>query len=425
MIEKITPARSVSGSVRLPGDKSISHRWAMLAALAEGESTLNHYSSGADCHSTLGVLRSLGADISVDGTTVTVKGKGLDGLQAYDGVLDAGNSGSTIRMMAGILAGQPFTSRITGDESLVKRPMKRVMAPLSLMGAHIEATNEQYPPLTIHGAKLKAIDYTPPMASAQVKTCVLFAGMFCEGETLVRESVRTRDHSELALAEFGAEIETKQRTVKLQGRPKLVGRTMNVPGDLSSAAFFLAAALMVEESNLVIGGVGLNPSRTALLEYLASIGADVKVLNLGQDSGELQGEILVRGRPKQAGEISGALAAALIDEIPVLAVLGAATTGLVVKDAAELRVKETDRIATVSDNLKRMGCEVTSTEDGMIIPGGQKFRAAQCDSHGDHRIAMAFSVAALAADGPCEIHHAEAASVSFPEFYETLRRITA
>ncbi len=424
MIENINSANKFSGAIRLPGDKSISHRWAMIAALAEGKTTIHGYATGEDCHSTLGILKALGIEVEAGGSEVSIMGKGLDGLSKPTATLDAGNSGSTIRMMSGMLAGQPFVSRIDGDESLAKRPMQRVMMPLAEMGAKIVATNEKYPPLEIHGTKLQAIDYTLPVASAQVKTCVLFAGLFCDGETIVREPIKTRDHTELALKMFGADISSAGRVVTLQGRPKLVGKELTVPGDLSSSAFFLAASLMIPNSNLVIGGVGLNPTRTALLDYLAGLGAEVKILNVGDQHGELVGDIMVRGRVQRSGIISGAMTAALIDEIPALAVLGAATGGLFVKDAAELRVKETDRIATLAENFKRAGVAIEVREDGFTVPGHQKFQAAAFDSFGDHRIAMAFAVAGLVAEGPCTIERAEAASVSFPEFYATLRSLT-
>lgn len=424
MIETIHPAKSLSGAIRLPGDKSISHRWAMISALAEGKTTIQGYATGEDCHSTLGILRDLGIEVDDRGSEVSITGKGLDGFTAPTKDLDAGNSGSTIRMMSGILAAQPFTSRIFGDESLSKRPMQRVMTPLAEMGARITATNGKFPPLEIHGGKLHAIDYSTPVASAQVKTCVLFAGLFCDGATIVREPVRTRDHSELALRMFGADVRSAGNVISIVGRPRLEAKTLTVPGDISSSAFFLSAALMIPDSNLVIGGVGLNPTRTALLDYLAGLGAEIKVLNVAEQCGELVGEILVRGRVKNPGVISGALTASLIDEIPTLAVLGAATQGLDVRDAAELRVKETDRIATVAENFKRAGIQIEVREDGFTVPGNQKFKASQFDSFGDHRIAMAFAVGSLVADGPSEIHRAEAASVSFPEFYSTLRKIT-
>jgi 3-phosphoshikimate 1-carboxyvinyltransferase len=422
----IRPARSVSGSLTLPGDKSISHRYGILASIGEGKSLIHNYSTGADCHSTLNAVRALGISVEEQGTDVTVHGKGLDGYTAPAGDLDAGNSGSLIRMIAGVLAAHPFTSRIIGDESLTGRPMQRIMGPLAEMGAKIEARENRFPPLVIHGGKLRPIDYTLPVASAQVKTCVLFAGLYANGETVVREPVRSRDHTEIALREFGADISVRQRVITLGGRPELKGRELLVPADLSSAAFFLVAALLVPGSDLVLRGVGLNPTRSALLDFLLGAGGYLKVLNLEQINGEMIGDIHVRSAPIRGGVIEKDVTAALIDEIPVLAVLGAASDeGLVIRDAAELRVKETDRIATVVENLKRMGVEAEEFPDGMRVPGRQTFRAATFDSFGDHRIAMAFAVAALRADGECEIRGAEAASVSFPSFYELLASVTS
>ena len=425
MRRTVRPAGLLSGVAVLPGDKSISHRYAMIAALAEGPSKILHYSSGADCHSTLGCVRSLGIAVDEEGTTVTIHGQGLNGWKAPEHALDAGNSGSTIRMMSGLLSAQSFDSRIFGDESLSRRPMGRVMKPLAEMGARIEARDGQYPPLLIHGAPLRAIDYTLPVASAQVKTCVLFAGLFAEGETIVREPLRTRDHTEIALREFGAEISVKQRVITLPGRPILTGRELIVPSDLSSAAFFLVAGLLIPGSHIVIQNVGLNPTRTALLDFLLGIGAVIRILRIESVNGEPIGDIEVRYAPVRGGVIESEMAAALIDEIPVLAVLGAASDeGLIVRDAGELRVKETDRIATVADNFRRMGIEIEVTPDGMKIPGKQTFRAAEFDSFGDHRIAMAFAVAALRASEPSTIDNAEAASVSFPEFWNILEGLS-
>lgn len=423
MERRISPAQGIRGALRLPGDKSISHRYGMLSALAEGQSKLNHYSSGADCHSTLGCMAALGAKITKHPDYILVEGRGLEGLTEPTADLDAGNSGSTIRMLSGILAAQPFRSRIFGDESLSRRPMARIMKPLAEMGARIHARDGQFPPLEIDGTELHAIDYTLPVASAQVKSSVLFAGLFCDGVTIVREPIRTRDHSEIALRDFGAEIEFGGKTIKLTGRPRLQGRELNVPGDLSSAAFFLVAALLMKNAELTIQGVGLNPTRAALLDFLSSLGARIQVLNLDSSSGELIGDLKVTSANLQGGLLEGALTAALIDEIPVLAVLGAARGGLRVRDAGELRVKETDRIATIADNLKRLGCHLLVTADGFDVPGGQTFHAAELDSFGDHRIAMAFAVASLIATGPCTIHNADAASVSYPEFYDHLQSI--
>ena len=424
MRETISPAACVSGTIVLPGDKSISHRYAMLAAIAEGPSTIENYSSGADCQSTLGAVTALGVQVERDGRTVTINGAGLDGLQQPADQLDAGNSGSTIRMLCGILSAQRFHSRIGGDQSLSRRPMDRIMRPLGQMGARIQARDGRFPPLEIEGCPLEAIDYELPVASAQVKTCVLFAGLYANGATVVREPVRTRDHTELALREFGAGIEVERRLIRLQGRPRLEGRQLTVPGDLSSAAFFMVAALIVPGSRLLIHGVGLNPTRGSLLDFLAGMGAHIRVQQLQQVSGELIGDILIQSAPVRGGVLEGAMTAALIDEIPVLAILGAASQdGLTVKDASELRVKETDRIATVAENLRRMGGAIDVRPDGFHVPGNQKLHAAELDSFGDHRIAMAFAVAALAAAGDSTIDNSEAASVSFPEFYNTVRQI--
>jgi 3-phosphoshikimate 1-carboxyvinyltransferase len=421
----IRPSARLSGAITLPGDKSISHRYAILASLAEGTSRIANYSTGADCHSTLGCLRNLGIGIDVDSATVTILGKGLDGWTAPSQDLDAGNSGSAMRMLAGTLAPQPFRSRLIGDESLTRRPMGRVIEPLTLMGASITARDGKFPPLEIDGRPLHSIDYTLPVASAQVKTCVLLAGLFCEGETVVRETIRTRDHTEVALTQFGAYITVNKRVISLEGRPKLLGRDLIVPSDLSSAAFFLVAASIVPGSSLLLRGVGLNPTRSALLDFLLSAGAQIRIVNFEHTAGEPSGDLQVSYSAIQGGVIEGEVAAALIDEIPVLAILGAVSeNGLIVRDARELRVKETDRIATVLDNLHRMGIEAEELPDGMRIPGRQKFHAARVDSFGDHRIAMAFAVAALIADGETAIENAEAASVSFPEFYDLLSQST-
>jgi 3-phosphoshikimate 1-carboxyvinyltransferase len=424
MHQFISPATSISGEIALPGDKSISHRYALIASIAEGVTRIRNYSTGADCRSTLGCLRALGIEVAGDGTELTIEGRGLAGLRATAADLDAGNSGSTIRMLSGILAAQPFRSRLFGDESLSRRPMGRVMDPLAKMGAHITAREGKFPPLEIDGAPLHPIEYRLPVPSAQVKTCVLFAGLFADGVTAVEEPVRSRDHSEIALREFGAELRVERGRIELTGRPRLEGRELTVPSDLSSAAFFIVAALLIPGSELTIRGVGLNPTRSALLDLLVGMGANLRIPQLESRNGELVGDIVVRHSALKGGTVEGALTAALIDEIPVLAVLGAATEeGLTVKDAAELRIKETDRIRTVVDNLRRMGVEAEELPDGLVVPGRQRFRAAEFDSHGDHRIAMAFAVAALAGDGRSVIHGAEAASVSFPEFWDTLASV--
>jgi 3-phosphoshikimate 1-carboxyvinyltransferase len=426
MQQRIPRAQRLSGSICLPGDKSISHRYAMIAAIAEGASTIHNYSTGADCHSTLDCLRALGISIDEQGADVTIHGRGLDGLRAPAHDLDAGNSGSTIRMLSGILAAQPFRSRLIGDDSLSCRPMERIMKPLREMGATIAAREGRFPPLEIAGGALHAIDYQLPVASAQVKTCILLAGLYTDGATTVREPVRSRDHTEIALREFGAEVRVERQAIAIESRPQLTARELAVPCDLSSAAFFLVAALLVPGSELVLRGVGLNPTRAALLDFLTGMGAAIRILDVSSQNGELTGDILVRHSSVRGGTIEKGLTAALIDEIPVLAVLGAASeTGLTVRDAGELRIKETDRIRTVAENLRRMGVQVEELADGLVVPGRQKFHAAELDSFGDHRIAMAFTVAALAAEGESVIENAEAASVSFPEFYQILSEVAA
>ena len=426
MLQKVPAARRVAGSIALPGDKSISHRYAMIASLAQGDSHLRNYATGADCHSTLNAMCALGVPIDEHGADVTVHGAGLDGLQAPAAGIDAGNSGSTIRMLSGILAAQPFASRIGGDASLSRRPMARIMEPLRQMGAVVSARDGRFPPLEIQGAPLRAIDYRLPVPSAQVKTCVLFAGLFADGTTTVREPIRSRDHTEIALREFGADLQVRQRTITLPGRPTLAARDLTIPSDLSSAAFFIVAALLLPGSNLTIRGVGLNPTRAALLDFLVGMGAQIRIADIQSEGGELAGVLEIGGSPVRGGVIEKETSAALIDEIPVLAVLGAASQeGLTVRDAGELRVKETDRIATVVENLRRMGVAAEELPDGLVVPGRQRFRAAEFDSFGDHRIAMAFAVAALCGDGESTIQNAEAASVSFPEFYDTLAQVTA
>ncbi len=409
----------------MPGDKSISHRYAMLASIAEGSSRIANYSSGADCQSTLACIEALGIRVSRENGIVRIEGQGLDGLRQPEGELDAGNSGSTIRMLSGILAAQPFTTRISGDDSLCRRPMQRIMKPLQQMGARIEARELQFPPLVIEGAALAPIEYRLPVASAQVKTCVLFAGLFADGRTAVYEPAQTRDHTELALEAFGVEVERGKGLAAVKGRARLMGRELTVPGDLSSAAFFLVAALALPHSRLVIEGVGLNPTRSALLDFLMGSGASIRVLNLAPTAGEIMADMVVTASAVRGGVIEKGLTAALIDEIPVLAVLGAVSEeGLTVRDASELRVKETDRIATVAENLRRMGVAVEVFEDGFQVPGRQKLQAAEIDSFGDHRIAMAFSVAALLAGGECKVRNAGAAAVSYPGFFDTLRSIS-
>ncbi len=426
--KKLSAARKLEGTVRLPGDKSISHRYALLAALAEGASEIHFYSSSADCASTLGCLEGLGVRVERQGEVVRIQGGGLSGLRAPRRALDAGNSGSTKRMLAGILAAQPFASTLQGDASLSRRPMQRIIEPLARMGARIIAREGGFPPLEFAGlaggASLRPIRYELPVASAQVKTAVLMAGLFAEGTTEVVEPAVTRDHTEIALEQMGAEISRHARTIRLQGRPRLKAQKVYIPGDISSAAFFLVAGLLVPESNLVLQNVGLNPTRTRILDLLVSLGGHVKVLNVEMLGGELLGDLHVESSRLQGGEIPADAVPGLIDELPVLAVLGTQTErGLSFRGAAELRVKESDRIAAVAANLRLLGARVEEFPDGMRVEGNQKLRGASLDCYGDHRIAMAFAVAALVAEGSTTLEGAGCVNISFPDFFSTLERV--
>lgn len=419
----IRPARNVRGSVQLPGDKSISHRYAMLAGIAEGPSRLENYSTGADCASTLACMRALGvAWQRKEGNVIEAQGRDLS-LAVPAGPLDCGNSGSTMRMLSGIVAAQRFTSEMIGDESLSRRPMERVIKPLSAMGAQI-ASREGRPPLRITGSALKAITYKMPVASAQVKSCLLFAGLFADGETRVEEPLRTRDHGEVALRAFGAQLERKGNEIRLRGGQHLRGIEARIPGDLSSAAFFLCAAALFPGSQLAIPNLLMNPTRARLLDILVQMGLRISVTQLDEVHGELVGSLQVEGGRLQGATIAGADSAALIDEIPVLAAIAPYTEqGIEVRDARELRIKESDRIAAVASNLRLMGAQVEEREDGLKIPGGQTLHGAELDSFGDHRIAMAFAVAALRAEGETTIHGADAAGVSYPAFFEDLETV--
>lgn len=428
----IHPAKNLAGGVQLPGDKSISHRYAMLAALAEGVSELTHFAAAADCHSTLRCMKALGAEVEVANGTVRITGRGLHGLKSSWRALDAENSGTTIRLLSGILAGQNFATKISGDASLRKRPMKRVMTPLREMGADIRAREENFAPLEIRGGKLRGIDYQMPMASAQVKSAVLLAGLFAEGETSVTEPARTRDHTELALEEFGVELEKTGKTIRIQGltgsrgKGMLQAKSLHVPGDLSSAVFFIAAASIFGQSSILIHHVGLNPTRTAVLDFFARMGASIQMLSLQSGHGEIVGDLAVKGASLTGGVIEGKQVALLIDELPMLAALGPYTEeGIEIRDAAELRVKESDRIAALVENLRKMGATVEERPDGLRVEGRRagKLHGAEIEPHGDHRIAMAFAVAGLGADGHTTIRDAQCAGVSFPAFFEELERL--
>ncbi|WP_353068932.1 3-phosphoshikimate 1-carboxyvinyltransferase [Tunturibacter empetritectus] len=432
--QTIRPARNFQGSLTLPGDKSISHRYAMLAGLAEGTTRLSNFSTGADPHSSLACMEALGATI-VHKQDKTIEITGTAGkFHQPSAPLDCGNSGSTMRMLAGLIAPHPHTFTLIGDHSLTLRPMERIRKPLGQMGAMIDLTTnpgdkEGHAPITVHGGPLHAIDFDTPIPSAQVKTAVLFAGLQANGTTSLTESIRTRDHSEHALQAFGATLNrTSSRggevtKLSIPGSQTLKAIDATIPGDISSAAFFLCAALLFPDSNLILDSVGMNPTRASLLDVITALGGKIKVLNVEEHHGELIGTIQVNVSPNglRGMHIGGALAAQIIDELPVLAAIAPYThDGITIRDAKELRVKESDRIALVAKNLRAMGAELTEHEDGLVIPGNQSLHGAQIDSGTDHRIAMAFSIAALRATGDTEIHGAEAAAISFPEFFAHL-----
>ncbi len=419
----IRPARNLAGSLRLPGDKSISHRYAMLGAIAQGATKLRNFSTGADCASTLGCLKTLGVEWEQSDGTLVIQGRGPK-LRPPSSALDCGNSGSTMRMLGGIVAGQEFASELVGDQSLSARPMARIITPLVAMGARITARDGGHPPLRVAGGGLQAIDYRMPVASAQVKTSLLFAGLFAAGETRVEERVRTRDHGELALRAFGAEVGRERNAVRIAGGQKLRAIEATIPGDPSSAAFFLCAAALFPDSKLMIGELLMNPTRARLLDLLISMGLGISITQLEEEHGELRGTVQVEGRSLEGATVEGADTAALIDEIPVLAAIAPYTRGgIEIRDARELRVKESDRIRAVARNLEAMGAQVEERDDGLKIPGGQKLRGAEIDSFGDHRIAMAFAVAGLRAEGETTIRHADRAVISFPTFFDTLESL--
>ncbi len=418
----IRPARNVYGSLRLPGDKSISHRYAMLGAFAEGSSRFTNFSTGADCASTLACMEALGAKVNRTGEA-SIEIVGMAGrVTPAAHVLDCDNSGSTMRMISGLLAPQQGVFTLVGDASLSRRPMERIRKPLEAMGARIALT-QGHAPIEIEGAPLQAIDFATPVPSAQVKTAILLAGLQTSGTTIVRESVRTRDHSELALRAFGATVNRTIDSVSIDGPQALHAIDAAVPGDISSAAFFMCAAALFPGSSLVFDSLGLNPTRSSLLDVLTSLGVQIAILNLEEKHAELTGTVQVSAPPQGLGStaIGGALSAQLIDELPVLAAIAPSTSGGIrIRDARELRVKESDRIALVASNLRAMGAEVEEFEDGLDVPGGQTLHGAAIDTGGDHRIAMAFSVAALRAEGETLIQGAESAAISFPEFFDLL-----
>ncbi len=427
MKEAIRPVRKLVGEIRVPGDKSISHRAVMLGALAEGTTVISGFLEGADCLSTIGCFRSLGVDIVVaGGGSVTVSGKGLQGLMEPADVLNCGNSGTTTRLLMGILAGQPFYATLTGDDSLRERPMARVAIPLRQMGAKISGRqNGTKAPLTVEGGQLQALHYRSPVASAQLKSAVLLAGLFAEGETIVSEPYKSRDHTERMLSFFGAQVSSTDNTAQVTGRPRLQGRPVVVPGDISSAAFFMVAASIVAKGEVVIRNVGINHTRDGIIEVLRRMGAKIELLDYREEAGEPVADLVVQPARLRGVTIDGTIMPRLVDEIPVLAVAAAAAEGeTLITGAAELRIKETDRLTAVATELGRLGAVVEELPDGLRISGGKPLSGAICQSYGDHRMAMAMAVAGLIAAGETIIEEAECVAVSYPDFFQDLRRLT-
>ncbi len=430
---KLKPADSIRGKVELPGDKSISHRAAMFAAIADGETRIENFSRAVDCHTTLDAVESLGVCVQRNGTTIIINGKGKTGLTAPKGPIDCGNSGTTIRILSGILAGQSFDSILTGDESLAKRPMKRIIEPLRKMGAKIEAINDRVPIHIFGGQPLVGVEHEMQIASAQVKSCILLAGLNAAGNTTVIEPVATRDHTERMLSWFGIDVVEEDidpgKLISIDGSAGLTARDLSIPADISSAAFFLVAAACLPNSELTMPNVGINPTRHAILEVLQQLGAIIAVENHRIVCNESVADLTVRSKKGSdrldgsSNTLSGDIIANLIDEIPILAILGTQLeSGLEIRDAAELRFKESDRITSIVENLRRMGAEVVEFPDGFRVECS-KLKGAVIDSFGDHRIAMAFAVAALFADGETKINDAECVDISFPGFFETLASV--
>lgn len=421
----IKKVNGLKGEVQIPGDKSISHRGIMLGALAKGTTKITNFLQGADCLSTIGCFRQMGIEIENTSNEVLVHGKGLHGLRAPQNTLDVGNSGTTMRLLCGILSPQAFASALTGDRSIQTRPMKRVIEPLSQMGADIQSLKGNgCAPLQIQGSRLKGIHYQSPVASAQVKSCVLFAGMYADKTTSVTEPVLSRNHSELMLQHLGAKLSGEGTTVSIEPEPLLEAREIPVPGDISSAAYFIAAGLLVPHSQILIKNVGVNPTRSGMLKVCHAMGADIQYLNEHRDSGEPTADLLVTSSSLTGTVIEGEIIPTLIDELPMLAVMAAFAQGkTIIRNAEELKVKESDRIKAVTENLSAMGADITATCDGMIINGGRRLTGADIRTQKDHRIAMSFAVAALAAEGVTHIGDADCVNISYPEFYQDLQKL--
>lgn len=423
---KFKKVNGLKGEVTIPGDKSVSHRSVMFGSIAKGTTEIQHFLQGADCLSSIACFQKMGVAIENHGNQVLVHGNGLRGLKKPDSILDCGNSGTTIRLISGILAAQDFTVTLTGDESIQKRPMKRIMTPLSQMGAQIRSIHDNgCAPLEITGTLLHGIHYQSPVASAQVKSAVLLAGLYADGETKVTEPELSRNHTELMLSSFGANVKTEGTTATIQPAAELYGQKILVPGDISSAAFFIAAGLMVPNSEILIKNTGINPTRDGIIHVCKAMGADISLLNVCDDIGEPTADILVRSSPLHGTTVGGAIIPTLIDELPMIATMACFAEGTtVIKDAAELKVKESNRIEVMVRNLSAMGADVEETEDGMIIRGGKPLHGAVIDSKDDHRIAMTFAIAGCLADGETQILGAECVNISYPEFYEDLKRLS-
>lgn len=424
MDKVISPVKGLKGTIKIPGDKSISHRAVMFGSIAKGDTHIKGFLPGDDCMSTIGCFKSLGIDIEQEGENVVVHGKGIKGLSAPTTTLDVGNSGTTIRLISGILSAQEFDTTLNGDSSIQKRPMKRVINPLSQMGAEIKSTNDGYAPLTIHGKKLKAIEYTMPVASAQVKSSILLASLFAEGTTIINEPLASRNHTEIMLNYFGANINNINGVITSTPVDELYAKDLTVPGDISSAAFFMVAGLIVPNSHIIIENVGINPTRTGIIDALKAMGGNIIVLNERESGGEPVADIEVKTSKLKATTLSGDIIPRMIDEIPVFAVAALCSEGTTyVKDAQELKVKESNRIATMSEELGKMGIKISETDDGMIIEGNQKLKGAKVYSHLDHRVAMSCAIAALVANGNTTITDADCVGISFPNFYELLNTL--
>lgn len=422
---EITKSKRLAGELSIPGDKSISHRGVMFGALSFGTTEISNFLQGADCLSTISCFQKMGVSIENSGNNVLVRGNGLRGLCAPETVLDAGNSGTTTRLIAGILAGQDFTCELTGDASIQKRPMGRILKPLNMMGADIfSLRGNDCAPLKISGHPLHGIHYQSLVASAQVKSCVLLAGLYADSKTSVTEPYLSRNHTELMLSHFGASITSEGTTASVLPDPALHGCKINVPGDISSAAYFIAAALIVPGSEVLIKNAGINPTRDGILRVCRDMGADIQLLNRRSEGGEPVADLLVRHSHLTGVTIEGEIIPALIDEIPILAVLAAFADGTtVIRNAEELKVKESNRLDVMVTELSKMGVAVEGTDDGMIIEGGRALHGADIDSHLDHRIAMSFAVAGMAADGVTTIKDAQCVEISYPEFYRDMKSL--